>query len=125
MLPMIDRHRALWTLPALALAAAVSLVAAVIAGARAYAHDWYPVECCHSIDCAPVDRVEVVAGALYYASKPPAQQEPIPPSVMIVTTKHGTAVVRDGMPRRLSPDGQMHACIRNGTLICIFMPPAM
>jgi len=32
---------------------------------------------------------------------------------VFVTTKIGTAVVPDAPPRRLSPDAQMHACIRN------------
>jgi hypothetical protein len=32
---------------------------------------------------------------------------------MVVTTKIGTALVPDYLPRRVSPDGQLHACLRN------------
>jgi hypothetical protein len=43
--------------------------------------------------------------------------------------KIGTAVVPDDLPRRISPDGQMRACIRStvqGTFVmCIFMPPGL
>ena len=129
---MIDRHRLLWAFLALAAAAAVSLAAAVMVGARAYAHDWYPLECCHSIDCAPVDHVEIVAGAVYYAGKP--HQQPIPPSVMIVTTKKGTAIVPPDLPRRESKDNRMHACMRavwlnaagpTTEVTCFFVPPTM
>jgi hypothetical protein len=43
---------------------------------------------------------------------------------MIVKTKDRTAVVPPELPRRASPNGQMHACISaTGRLICIFMPP--
>jgi hypothetical protein len=129
---MIDRNRLIWTILAAAFAAAVSLAAVILLGTRAHAHDWYPLECCHSIECAPVDHVKVVAGAVYYADKP--QQQPIPPSVMIVTTKKGTAVVPPDLPRRESKDNRMHACMRtiwtNGVaptteVTCIFLPPAL
>jgi hypothetical protein len=32
---------------------------------------------------------------------------------LVVTPEIGTAVVPDDLPRRISPDGQMHACIRS------------
>jgi hypothetical protein len=25
------------------------------------AHDWYPIECCHGMDCAPVEKIETLA----------------------------------------------------------------
>jgi hypothetical protein len=99
---------------------------------RAHAHDWYPIECCHSVDCAPVDRVEVVAGAIFYAGQKidPTQ---VPTSVMIVTTSRGTGIVPADLPRRESKDNRMHACLRkvwalggeHSEVRCIFMPPAM
>jgi len=46
-----------------------------------------------------------------------------------VTTEIGTAVVPDDLPRRISPDGQMHACIRSTAqgsfVMCIFVPPGL
>jgi hypothetical protein len=48
---------------------------------------------------------------------------------MVVTTKIGTAIVPENLPRRVSPDGQMHASIRNvgsaGNVMCIFIPPRL
>ena len=38
-------------------------LAAVLAAATpAAAHDWYPMECCHAMDCAPVEKVEMLPG---------------------------------------------------------------
>ena len=70
--------------------------------------------------------------AVYYAGKP--HQQPIPPSVMIVTTKKGTAVVPPDLPRRESKDNRMHACMRavwlnaagpTTEVTCFFVPPTM
>src|SRR5690606_28288868 len=36
------------------------LLAFLLAAAPAAAHNWYPMECCHEMDCAPVDRTEIV-----------------------------------------------------------------
>ena len=77
----------------------------------ATAHDWYPYECCHYMDCAPVDRVEQSG-----------------PGGMTVTSRHGTAVVPESMPRRESRDQRMHVCMqpsRGGSMrvICVFIPP--
>jgi hypothetical protein len=125
---MIDHSRAFWALLVTAFAAAVSFGAAVWVGARAaHAHDWYPIECCHSLDCAPVTSTAYVAGAAYDAA---GKEIANPLPRMVVTTKIGTAVVPDDLPRRPSPDGQMHACIRNdGTagmhVMCIFIPPGL
>jgi hypothetical protein len=103
------------------------LLAFLLAATPAAAHDWYPMECCHEMDCAPVDRAEIVPT--------PTQRDPkdgvaIGPATMVVTTKHGTVVVPGDFPRRESKDHRMHACMMPGTggqmqLICIFMPPAM
>jgi hypothetical protein len=98
-----------------------------LVGGAATAHDFYPVECCHSTDCAPVDHVEVVAGATYYAGVSATTR--VPPSVTIVTTRHGAVAVPENFPRRESPDGRMHACISAGAdggnrLLCFWVPPS-
>ena len=120
---MIDHNRAFWALLAAALAAALSLA---VAGASAYAHDWYPLECCHSQDCAPVTSTAFVAGAAFDATGK-AVKNPMPQ--LVVTTRIGTAIVPSDLPRRESKDNQMHACIRNTSMgpwvMCIFVPPAM
>ena len=124
---MIDHNRAFWASFWALLAAATSLAVAILVAARAYAHDWYPIECCHSLDCAPVTSTAYVAGAAYDA-KGKAVANPLPR--MVVTTKIGTAVVPDDLPRRASPDGQLYACLRNDGVagfhvMCIFMPPGL
>ena len=98
----------------------------LFAASVANAHDWYPLECCHAQDCAPVDKAET--------SMPPISIPPhamgftaiVPPlPTLTVTTKHGTAPVPANLQRRPSPDGRMHACIRDGKVICLFIPPSM
>lgn len=79
----------------------------------ASAHDWYPIECCHSMDCAPVDRAELQTD-----------------STLLVTSVHGKGVVPASMPRRESKDHRMHVCMRpsqdgNMRIICVFLPPAI
>jgi hypothetical protein len=102
------------------------LLAFLLAATPAAAHDWYPPECCHDMDCAPVDHAEIVATPTTsdVSGYTPA------PGAMIVTTKHGTALVPANFPRRQSKDHRMHACMMPGAggqmqLICIFMPPTM
>ena len=105
-------------------------LAILAAASAAQAHDWYPTECCGGRDCAPVTKVEVVAGATFYAGK---AVNPVPPSVMIVTTARGTAIVPPNLPRQVSKDNRMHACLMNvlsglkgpHQVRCIFMPPTM
>jgi hypothetical protein len=106
------------------------LLAALLAAATpAAAHDWYPMECCHGMDCAPVEKVEMLeAPAIASLLANPAQATPL--GGMLVTTKHGSVVVPTNFPRRESKDHRMHACMRPGQsgnmrLICIFLPPAM
>ena len=87
--------------------ALLSLTLAAPAGA----HDWYPIESCHGMDCAPVDRAELKEGA-----------------TLVVTSKHGTGMVPASMPRRESKDHRMHVCMRPSSaakmpIICVFLPP--
>lgn len=100
------------------------VVALLLSGlASVLAHDWYPVHCCSGQDCAPVDRAEMVAGAAMTGA---LQLSPLP--LMLVTTKHGTAVVPPNFVRQESPDHQLHACMRKRgdtmELICLFVPPS-
>ena len=100
------------------------LVALMTLAHRARAHSWYDPECCSGMDCAPVEKVEVVpTSAIASMLVPPAQASP--PSIMFVTTKHGTAQVPHNMQFRASKDGAMHACIIKGRLICLYLPPSM
>jgi hypothetical protein len=100
------------------------LAGLLLAATAASAHDWYPIECCSGMDCAPVEKVEIIslqsAGIMGSA--------PLPGS-MRITTKHGSVIVPANFPRRESKDNQMHACIRPSTggtprLICLFLPPS-
>lgn len=114
---------------ALMLGLAVACLAVVMRAVSAKAHDWYPMECCSGMDCAPADKVEIVPGPMLAGALlvPPASAAP---SVMLVTTKHGTVAVPGEFPRRASMDGRLHVCMRPGQggamrLICVFLPPAM
>lgn len=84
------------------------------------AHDWYPMECCSGMDCAPA-RVESMPMPLE------AGMSLVPklPSLLKVTTMHGSVLVPANFSRRPSPDSQWHACIRGERLICLFEPPGM
>jgi hypothetical protein len=95
----------------------VAAAGALMAGAfPARAHDWYPVECCHATDCAPVDAVREVA----------APEGGVPQ--LVVTSRHGTAIVPQNLPRQTSQDSRMHVCMRSlrGKMyvLCIFLPPS-
>ena len=49
---------------------ATALIAARLMVSGAVGHGWYPRECCHNIDCAPVERVEPLAdGSLRVTSR--------------------------------------------------------
>lgn len=111
---------------AIGLTLVIAAVVFIVAAVAANAHDWYPMECCSGQDCAPVDKAEssmppmsVIPGAAGLA--------PVAPELpsLVVTTRHGSGVVPPDMPRRRSPDGRMHACVRQGTVLCIFVPDGM
>lgn len=85
------------------------------------AHDWYPKDCCHNDDCAPVEAITqlipIAGGAAH----------------MVVRSKHGSAIVPPDFPARASKDGRMHICMRHSktdpyadiSVICLFLPPTM
>src|SRR5262249_52538433 len=86
----------------------------------AAAHDWYPLECCQSMDCAPVEKVEMlspptIASMLAApAQAAPGAKEASLAGSMVVTTMHGSVLVPANFPRRESKDHRMHACMRPG-----------
>ena len=88
-----------------------ALVAYTSGAGGVRAHDWYPIECCQAVDCAPVESVGQIV------------------PMLVVTSKHGTAIVPQDLPRQTSRDNRMHVCMRilNGTMSvrCLFVPPTM
>lgn len=83
------------------------------------AHSWYDPVCCSGQDCAPVDRSELVQPTIHAGLFPGLPQV----ATLWVETKHGRAMVPPTMIPRESKDERVHACIRAGKVICIFMPP--
>lgn len=79
------------------------------------AHDWYPHDCCHDMDCAPVESAGL------------APMEGTLPQ-LVVTSKHGRAIVRRGASIRASKDNRMHVCMKRFDplgemeVICLFLP---
>ena len=99
-------------------AGTVLLVGVAFFPLQSKSHDWYPMDCCHGIDCAPVENTGYTQ---------PVTSGGIPQ--LIVTTKHGSAVVPQNFPVRESKDHRMHACMRREgsgqmRIICIFLPPS-
>jgi hypothetical protein len=91
----------------------------------AVAHDWYPFECCSGLDCAPVEKAEVVRSSIYAGLAALPNQSA---GDLIVTSRHGSAIVPSDLPRRESKDHRMHVCMRPQSsgqmrVICIFLPP--
>lgn len=108
-----------WDLFWIGVAFLIGLMGAVCLGSvLAMAHSWYPMECCHEMDCAPA-KVEIVRPMAAGMSLSPL------PTAMLVTTPHGSIIVPADFKSKDSPDGQAHACILNGKLICLWLPPAM
>ena len=105
------------------------LAALLAAATPAAAHDWYPMECCHAMDCAPVEKVEMLQGpAMASMLGGTSASTPIG-STMLVTSKHGSVIVPANFPRRESKDHRMHVCMRPGEggtmrILCIFLPPS-
>lgn len=85
--------------------------------APAIGHDWYPHDCCHDMDCAPVESMAWLG---------PAQGEH---RRLTITSKHGTAIIRQGVSIRPSRDHRMHVCMKRYDVLgdmevnCLFLPP--
>jgi hypothetical protein len=102
----------------IAVAAAILIGCVCLRAGAANAHEWYPHECCNGDDCAPVDKVIRLT--------PAGTGDPR----LIVTSRHGTAVVPGTLPSRESKDHRMHVCMRPSFyggmgVVCLFMPPSM
>jgi hypothetical protein len=96
----------------------VVVFAATASAHRANAHSWYPRECCHEVDCAPVD----AAIWLVPSNGGPPQ--------LRVTSKFGIAIIPTDLSVRESKDSHMHICMSydafgNRKVLCFFMPPSM
>lgn len=97
---------------------ALVIVAIILAAPKADAHEWYPMECCSGLDCAPAESTAYVV----------LTGEVLPH--LVVTTKMGTVVIPHNTKWRDSKDNRMHVCMRpngDGTmqLLCIFAPPGL
>lgn len=96
---------------------ALSVVAGTAALGPAIGHGWYPKDCCHDMDCAPVESMAWLA--------PTRKGQPR----LVVTSKHGRAVVREGVSIRPSKDHRMHVCmlrydpLGEMEVTCLFLPP--
>ena len=95
---------------------ALSVVAGTAIPAPAKAHAWYPHECCHDKDCAPVESMAPIVPAGGGAPQ------------VVVASKHGKAILRRSASIRESKDSRMHVCMgRYDTgdmeVICLFLPP--
>lgn len=69
-----------------------------------FAHEWYPMECCHDKDCAPY----------------PSDQVKETPNGYTLAT--GEFIARKAV--RFSPDGHFHLCRHESTntILCFFVP---
>ena len=80
----------------------------------AHTHSWYPRECCSGEDCAPVEHIERVPGT----------------GRLLITSRHGKAILGEASQRRESPDGRAHVCMRADEfgaiwIVCFFAPRSM
>jgi hypothetical protein len=91
--------------------AALTLLSVIFLAGPALTHSWYDPDCCSDRDCEPVSAVTFVAS------------NPGSVPVMVVTTSFGTKPVTARTKIRESRDSRMHACIYQGELICLYMPP--
>ena len=95
----------------MAVIALLVLAVMSLAIADAKAHSWYDPDCCSDRDCEPVSSIAFVAS------------DPSAVPVMIVTTSFGTKPLTPQTKVRESKDSRMHACIYQGALLCLYMPP--
>ena len=96
------------------LGAALIVVVSQFAISSAHPEEWYPKQCLVESNCAEVESTT-------YA--PPAISGE---DLLMVTTRHGAALVPADFLRRRSMDGKMHACMRPDEegmrLVCLFAP---
>lgn len=97
-------------------AAILLIMSAVAPNAPTFGHDWYPKDCCHDMDCAPVESATWLTPASGGAPQ------------LVVISKHGRAIIRQGISIRTSKDSRMHVCMKRydplGEMVanCLFLP---
>jgi hypothetical protein len=81
-------------------------------GAIAYAHSWYPKECCSQFDCVPADQIEMGTSG-----------------IAVVVVGRQRIAIPPGFVTRSSPDGHIQVCFvaspEEGvppTPLCLFVP---
>lgn len=133
----IDLHSREFVTATIFIAALIALLAWVVpAWAHSDGHQLYDADCCNMVDCAPVEKVEIIETQKFVAAGLGFSGKLKMPSQMVVTTRHGTVVVPEdftGKARRQSRDNRMHACIRQSCsavgcvkqLICLYEPPGI
>ncbi len=89
----------------------LTVMGAMIVKARAHQSHLYHPECCGDGDCEPVSNVSFVAS------------DPASTPIMVVTTRLGTKPLTNQTKIYESKDSRMHACIYQGALLCIYLPP--
>jgi hypothetical protein len=83
--------------------------ATLVLAVPAYAHSWYPPECCSGQDCREADMVTE-----------------LPDGSAKVQVGTDTVVVPRSLKRRMSPDGHYHLCYRkwiDSTVVHCFFEP--
>lgn len=85
----------------------------------AFGHSFYDPDCCGGHDCEPVQAVTYQPAP----AKAGVAGGPNTLPVMVVTTSLGTKPVTPETKFRESRDSRMHACIFQGRLICLYLPP--
>ena len=83
----------------------------------AVAHSWYPRECCRDYDCAPIETLTQLVSLSGGAPQ------------LVVTSKHGKAIVPRNFPVRELRDDRAHVCMQfdefgDMQVICLFVPPS-
>jgi hypothetical protein len=127
----MDNRRLEFIVSTAVIAGLILLGGIAAAFAHSDGHQLYDADCCNQIDCAPVEKVEVVPTGRMHAGMSLLPTAKLP-TTTIITTKHGTVAIPEdftGKSRRQSRDGRMHACIRQtasgAKLICLYEPPGI
>jgi hypothetical protein len=87
-----------------------AVVLACVGGSVAWAHSWYPMECCHNQDCFPADAVSTNSNG-----------------ETIVTVGNLQIPVPPQFASRPSLDNRVHICFtmdasRKAIIRCLFLP---
>jgi len=94
----------------------IIVLIALLCATLAFAHSWYPRECCSDKDCKPVACDSLSEGELITprSSRIPA----------MIYTEGGAKYYGEKRWLKPSPDDQCHVCIQPGTMNmrCTFIP---